>query len=372
MRLYIYPFLLLLFFANSCVLFSTGEEAAKENQRLKELRLKREREAQIRERQLSKELLKLQEAKPMTYTIDSGDKFDLTVYNNADLNMKQIVVKPDGTLTINLIGEVKAAGLTVEEATLLIEEKFKKYIKYPKVTLNVFELIADSFTIVGQVGSPGVYSFDRRILLSDACAMARGFTIGEFHGKSIELASLTTSYVIRDKHKLPVNFLKAIREGNALNDIPIRDGDYIYIASVVNQEIFILGEVRSQVYLGYQDGLTLARALVYAKGRPETASDTVLIIRQGKIKPNTIEVDVGPILRGEVNDFPLLPNDLIYVQRSDAENWNRILRKIQPTLDTIQSLLELKNSVFPIHGEFIPADGWWGIDKADTININPL
>jgi len=372
MRLFISS-CLLLFCINGCVLFSpNAERDAKENKRLEKLRVKREKENRKREEQLHKELLKLQEAKPMTYTIDSGDKFDLTVYNNPDLNMKQLTVKPDGTLTVNLIGEVKVAGMTVKEATLLIEEKFKKYIKYPKVTLNVFELLADSFTIVGQVGSPGVYSFDRRILLSDACAMARGFTIGEFHGKSIELASLTTSYIIRNKHKLPVNFLKAIREGDSLNNIPIHDGDYIYIASVVNQEIFILGEVRSPVYLGYQDGLTLARALVYAKGRPETASDHILIIRQGKIKPSTIEVDIGAILRGEVNDFPLLPNDLIYVQRSDAENWNRILRKIQPTLDTIQTLLDLKESIFPINGKFVPADGWWEINKADTININPL
>jgi len=331
-----------------------------------------EKEQKEKEVETRKELLKLQESVPMTYRIDSGDKFDLTVYNNQDLNMKQLLVKPDGTVTINLIGEVHIAGLTVAEATEVINNKLKKYIKYPKATLNVFELIADKFTIVGQVGSPGLYSFDKRIKLSDAIAMARGFTIGEFHGKSIELASLTTSYILRNKKRLPVDFVKAIREGDALNDIPILNGDYIYIASVVNQEIYILGEVRSPVYLGYQDGLTLARALVYAKGRLPTASNSVLIIRQKLPKPDVIEVDVGAILRGEVNDFPLQPNDLVYVQISQSEEWNRILQKIQPTLDTIQSLLDLKESIFPIKGKFVPENGWWEMDKGNTININPL
>ena len=362
--------LILLYPITGCNIIGPGKAEKEAAEMKQQQRAEFEKKQELEEKKIEEELKKLHIDRKMKYTIGSGDRFDLAVYNNVDLNMKQVIVKPDGTATINLIGEVHIAGLTVAEATRLIEEKFKIYIKYPKVTLNVFELLADSFTIVGQVGSPGIYSFDRTISLSDAIAMARGFTIGEFHGKSIELASLTTSYLVRNHKKLPVNFLKAIREGNKLHDIPLQDGDYIYIASVANQEIFILGEVRSPVYLGYQDGLTLARAIVYAKGRLETASETVMIIRQGKKVPDVVQVDLDSILRGEVNDFLLLPNDLIYVQRSQAEEWNRILRKIQPTLDIIESLLGIKDQVFPINGQLKPIDGWWEMDTSDTINLN--
>ena len=67
-----------------------------------------------------------------------------------------------------------------------------------------------------------------------------------------------------------------------------------------------------------------------------------------------------------------MPNDLIYVQRSQAEEWNRLLRKIQPTLDTLQSALELKDSIFPIHGQLIPEDGWWGNPEGTPLQIEPV
>ena len=353
--------------------FSSEARKQKKKKELAAIRKREEADKEAAERELRRELEKLHDIKPMRYTIGAGDKFDLFVYDNPDLNMQNVIVKPDGTMTVGLIGEVKVAGKTVAEATELIQKKLKRYIKFPKVTLNAYEIQADRFTIVGQVGNPGVYSFDRPILLSDAIAMAKGFPTGEFHGKTIDLASLEHSYISRNNKILPVDFIKAIRKGDPLHNIPIQDNDYIYIASVVNQEIFLLGEVRSPVYLGYFDGLTLARALAYAKGRLETASNIILVIRGSLGKPEIFEVDVEAILAGKVADFPLKLNDLIYVQSSSAEKWNQIIRKITPTLDLIHQALGIKESIFPIRGQFIPTDGWMGKKEGDgnpTLNVN--
>lgn len=354
-------------------LFTSETKIQKSKKELAAIRKRKAKDAKAAAAAHIRELESLHQIKPMQYSISPGDRFDVRVYNNADLDMNNVIVKPDGTMTVGLIGEVSVAGKSVGEATKIIQEKLKKYIKFPKVTLNAYKIQSHKFTIVGQVGDPGVYNFDRRISLTDTIAMAKGFPTGEFHGKTIELESLEHSYISRNQRILPIDFTKAIRKGDFLNNIPIQNNDYIYIASVVNQEIFLLGEVRSPVNLGYFDGLTLVRALAYAKGRLETASNIVLVIRGSLGKPEIFEVDVEAILAGKVADFPLQPNDLIYVQSSDAERWNQIIRKITPTLNLINKGLDLKEGIFPIRGQFIPTDGWMGKKGGQgnpTLNVN--
>lgn len=288
--------------------------------------------------EITEELKKLHNLPPEEYYIAAGDRFDFKVYDNSDLNITGLIVTPDGYVSIGLIGPVKIGGLTIPAATKLIEDKLKKYIRFPSVSIIPTHINSSTFTIVGKVGNPGRYPIRNNPRITDAIALAQGLAIGEFDGDTVEMADLKHAYIARKGKILPVDFDKAIKKGNWLNDIPLRDGDYIYIPSSMNESVYVLGEVYEPGYLGYKESMTILKAIAFAKGRKDTASWVSLVIRGSLVKPKIYKIDVDKILKGEAFDFELRPNDIVYVPKDGISKYNVIVQKILPTLEALNLL----------------------------------
>ena len=175
--------------------------------------------------------------------------------------------------------------------------------------------------------------------LLDAISLAGGFQTGSFHSDTVELADLDSAYIKRDGKKLPVDFKKLVFEGDDLNNIPVLNGDYIYIPSTMNGSIIFLGEVGSNTYVGYSEGMTLLQGLAYANGlRTETYNQYIRVIRGGMENTVVYTVNIDDILNGRMKDFVLQANDIIYVPMDDISRWNRIVRKLLPTLQFVNML----------------------------------
>lgn len=293
----------------------------------------------------NKRLRELQQIKAGEYTIQPGDLFDYYVYDNNDLTAKGVVVLPDGSMPLNLAGVVPVGGKTIAEAVELIEERLAKYIRSPKVSLLPTSIKSSRFTIVGKVGNPGVYDIKNNTRLTDAIAIAQGFSVGERQGDTVEMADLEHAFVIRKGELLPVNFIEAIRNGNYLHNIPLADGDYIYIPSTMNREVFVVGQVEMPGYVGYKERMTLVQAIAYARGRKSGAASDVLVIRGGLVKPLVYRVEVERILRGKALPFMLKPNDIVYVPRSNLEEWNEIIRGLLPTFELLNVVSDTINNL---------------------------
>jgi polysaccharide export outer membrane protein len=267
------------------------------------------------------------------YVIAPGDKFNIYVYNEKDLDTKGIIVKMDGTITCKLIGEIQVKNNTIPQATRKIEENLKRYIHYPKVSLIPYEMKSSSFTIMGKVTKPGFYYFDGSMRLADAIAKAEGLSVGVFDNNTIELADLEHSFIRRGEEVLPIDFEALLRKGNATMNIPLINGDYIFIPSAMNQEVYIIGEVEKQGYFGYKPNMTAGRLLAHAEGIKNSAGDEILIIRGNLQHPKVYSVSRSAILNGEIRDFRLQPNDIIYVPKGILGKWNAILSEIMPTIE---------------------------------------
>lgn len=286
--------------------------------------------------EIRKELTKLHNEKPAPYVVAAGDKFDIKVYDNEELNATGLQVTPDGLVSVGLVGPVEIGGLTLLEATRAIEGKLKKYIINPKVTLIPTEIHSSTFSIVGKVGVPGTYPIRNNTRLTDAIAMAQGFSVGEFKGDTVEMADLEHAFIARKGKVLPVNFVEAIRKGNQLHNVPLKHGDYIYIPSTMNQEVYILGEVKTPGYVGYKEGMTLMQAISYANGRLDTTSAfSAVIIRGGLSHPKVYRIYMEDILRGKKRDFPIEPRDIIYVPKGGFSEYNVVIKKFFPTLEML-------------------------------------
>lgn len=293
----------------------------------------------VNERDLTEQLKKLHTPDTSPYKITPGDQFDITVYEHPELTMRQIIVTPDGFVSAPLIGPVKIGGLSLVEATEALKKQISQYIRKPLVSLIPIRINGYNFTIVGRVNVPGCYPISiGNTRLIDAVAMARGLSEGLFHGDTVELADLENAYISRDGRLLPVNFQKALLRGDPLHNIPLKNGDYIYIPSVMNSTVALLGQVGKPTYVGFKEGMTVLQALPYGGGLRETHSDEIKVIRGGLKNPVVYTVNVTKMQEGKIMDFPLQANDIVYVPADGISDWNVIVRKILPSLQGLSML----------------------------------
>ena len=293
----------------------------------------------VNERDLTEQLKKLHTPDTSPYKITPGDQFDITVYEHPELTVRQIIVTPDGFVSAPLIGPVKIGGLSLVEATEALKKQISQYIRKPLVSLIPIRINGYNFTIVGRVNVPGCYPISiGNTRLIDAVAMARGLSEGLFHGDTVELADLENAYISRDGRLLPVNFQKALLRGDPLHNIPLKNGDYIYIPSVMNSTVALLGQVGKPTYVGFKEGMTVLQALPYGGGLRETHSDEIKVIRGGLKNPVVYTVNVSKMQEGKIMDFPLQANDIVYVPADGISDWNVIVRKILPSLQGLSML----------------------------------
>lgn len=288
---------------------------------------------------IHEELKALHMVNATPYTIHPGDTFQVSVYNQPSLSTN-ILIAPDGTTCLPIIGIVKLADLNLEDATNLIEKKLASYLRSPIVTLSPQTVSGYYFTIAGRVNKPGNYTVSiGQTKMLDAFALSGGFQTGNFHGDTVELADLDNAYIKRNGKKLPVDFKKLVYEGDDLNNIPIVNGDYIYVPSTMSGSIIFLGEVGSNTYVGFSEGMTLLQGLAYVSGlKTESYSRFIRVIRGGTDNTVVYTVDIDKILKGKMKDFSLCANDIIYVPQDGLTKWNQIIKKILPTLQFVNLL----------------------------------
>ena len=288
---------------------------------------------------VQEELKALHVINPAPYVIHPGDMFQLSVYNQPSLT-SDILIAPDGTASLPLVGILKLSGMNMEDATAMIELKLSKFLRSPLVTLSPTNVSGYYFTIAGRVLKPGNYTVSLgQTRLLDAIAFSGGFQVGSFHGDTVELADMDNAYIKRNGKKLPVDFRKLVYEGDDLQNIPILNGDYIYIPSTMNGSIIFLGEVGSNTYVGFSEGMTLLQGLAYVNGlKTESYNRFIRVIRGGTDETVVYTVDIDKILNGKMKDFELQANDIVYVPQDGLTKWNQIIRKLLPTLQFVNLL----------------------------------
>jgi polysaccharide export outer membrane protein len=108
------------------------------------------------------------------YRIVAGDKLNIQVYKDAQLS-QMLQVRPDGKITLPLVGDVRAEGRTSAELRDTLVESLKEYNNNPVVTVIVVETVPPVFYVMGEVNAPGTLPIKGQISAVQALAMAGGF-----------------------------------------------------------------------------------------------------------------------------------------------------------------------------------------------------
>jgi polysaccharide biosynthesis/export protein len=109
------------------------------------------------------------------YIIGESDSLEVSIWGEQTLS-RQITVRPDGLISLPLVGELKAAGKTPVELQGIIEQALSKFIKDPKCVVIVLEPKSKQIYVDGQVLNPGQFILDKDIYFSQIISLAGGFT----------------------------------------------------------------------------------------------------------------------------------------------------------------------------------------------------
>jgi polysaccharide export outer membrane protein len=160
------------------------------------------------------------------YQLGPEDVLEVLVWKNADLS-KVVTVRPDGRISLPLIGEVPAAGFTAEQVREIISGKLTEYYKEPpSVSLIIQQANSYVIYIMGEVQRPAQYQVKRGTTFLQAIALAGGFT---------PFASTNNIFVLRNgnaNHKqitLPIRYKDIISGRNLENNMLLKPGDTIVI-----------------------------------------------------------------------------------------------------------------------------------------------
>lgn len=108
------------------------------------------------------------------YRLGAGDKLRLNVFNEQDLS-GEFAVNANGSLSLPLIGDIPVVGKQVDEVATLIQQKLAEgYVREPKVSIEITTY--RPFFILGEVRQPGQYAYAAGMTVTNAIALAQGFT----------------------------------------------------------------------------------------------------------------------------------------------------------------------------------------------------
>ncbi|MBE6382515.1 MAG: hypothetical protein E7049_05830 [Lentisphaerae bacterium] len=271
------------------------------------------------------------------YRMNAGDEIEIRVYDHQDLGMVTRI-GPDGNVGIAFMGQVKLSGMTIAEGADTIRDGLAPYIKNPVVSITVRSVQSETATITGACAKPGVYGISNSTRLADLYAIAGASAERLFDGVDVDVADLEHSIIVRKGEVLPVDFIKAINNGDALHNIKVRRGDYVFIAQRMESSVTICGEVPHPHKRLYEPGMGLVETLTEAGWMLDTHWKHVIIIRDGLSHPRLYKVDIDGILAGKCKNVLLKSGDIVYVPKDDISEYNVFVKKLLPTAQLINML----------------------------------
>jgi polysaccharide biosynthesis/export protein len=155
---------------------------------------------------------------PKTYVIGPEDVLAIQVFHEADLTRTELV-RPDGKITMPMIGDVQAEGLTPESLKRQLTQALSTYVKSPDVTITIMQVNSKRYTIAGQVMRPGPVALVLPTKVFDALSNV-GFK---------DFANPKKIVIIRGKDRLKFNYNDVLHGKHLEQNILLEPGDTIYV-----------------------------------------------------------------------------------------------------------------------------------------------
>jgi polysaccharide export outer membrane protein len=223
---------------------------------------------------------------------------------------------------------IEVAGLTINEARERIQSCCQEHIQDFEVFLTYRNRLSNKVELTGAVSTP-VIPVDGKIRLYEILALARVPNNANFF----------KSYVVRDGEQLPIDLHKLMNQGDMTQNIVMRGGDRIFIASPSDSTVMVMGEVGAPRAINLPYGyISIREALVTAGGIPFTGNrDCIQVIRGNLPNPKIYLLSWDHIVHLPNDSLLLMPGDTVYVSEKPITQWNRFIEQLLPSCGAFQA-----------------------------------
>lgn len=155
------------------------------------------------------------------YRIGIDDVLDIAVWNNTTVS-RTVPVRPDGKISLPLLNEVQAAGLTPSQLRQSLMSKLVEYMPTPEVSVIVREVHSNKISVLGEVRKAGRYEISNRATVLDAVALAGGFN---------DFARRSKLVIMRQEgsgtKRIPINYNRILAEED--DNVVLQPGDIVVV-----------------------------------------------------------------------------------------------------------------------------------------------
>jgi polysaccharide biosynthesis/export protein len=283
------------------------------------------------------------------YVLGPNDQILIRAFQVQEIGERPYRIDMDGNIDLPLVGTVKASGLSVDQLEAELVKRLATYVRNPQVSVTVVQYRSEPVFFIGAFRSPGIYPLQGRRTLVEMLSSIGGLQPNASRRitvtRNLEYGPIPLPNAVTNKaantSTVEVSMGSLRDQVNPAEDIVLMPYDQISVSRA--EMVYIGGEVNrvGAVELGERDSLSVIQAISMSGGLTRDADiEKARILRPvlNSAKRAEIPVNLKLVLAGKSNDFPLMPNDMLYVPRS--KKVSSTLAKIAPyTIPAVLSIV---------------------------------
>jgi polysaccharide export outer membrane protein len=261
------------------------------------------------------------------YHLGEGDVVVIEVWDRQDLSGRHII-GPDGQVTLPVVGPVRLADLTREEAARTAAAMLGRYYTALVVTVRVEQYVSNRVLVLGRVSKPGLITFETPPTLLEAITMAGALPVG---GVGAEKAALGRCAIFRGRDRIVWVELRNLLTGeNPGLNLRLRRNDVVYIPDADDQLVYVLGEVQKPGALRLTPDMSFMDAFASAGGLTrDAAPDRIHLIRPSEGANREVSLDA--LLKPDSPaTLALAEGDILYAPKRGLAEVGYVLEKLSP------------------------------------------
>jgi len=253
--------------------------------------------------------------------LGEGDVLSINILGYPQYSQAEAAIGPDGKISMPLIGDVEAAGMTTSQLRHLITEKFRagEFLRDPRVFVTLIRSRSRFVSVIGPgVDEPGVYVLEGETRIMEIVARA----------KPNDRAMLGKVSVTRGDEQQELDLDKLLSQADLKQNIVLRPGDVINVPQDRESFAYIMGEVNKPGAIIVKSSVTLAEAIALAGGQTQNALVSEITVSHSGEELREVDFTLF-LLEGDLSQNVVLkPGDIVNIPL-DTKNFVNILGEVR-------------------------------------------
>jgi polysaccharide export outer membrane protein len=265
------------------------------------------------------------------YRFGAEDTLNVQVLDLAEIPDRPVKIDKNGFIDLPLVGRLQAAGKTATELEADMAAKLSHYVRNPRISVHVAEYHSQPVSVLGEVGTPGVYQLSGPKHLLEMLSMAGGLRPDA--GTTVRITREGASGMLDLPGSKPDSSgkyvsaevdLDALLSGKTpAANILMQPNDVVSVPKA--DMVYVIGDVKKAggFTLRAREQMTVLQALSLAEGMERTAAgQKAKLLRKSTAGADRTEIslDVSKILANRAPDVPMKPDDILVIPNNAARS----------------------------------------------------